>query len=350
VKSFEHWITTNPNLEGIGIGLLIILAGFLLTRGAVRWLLGVISKHLPKRFKGWEDAITAFINPVRVIVMFSAILYALHVMGVPHAAVAFATQVYRSILFFSIGYGFYTLAGNFDAVLEKLNEKTPIQIDSIVIPFIKRTVQFIVMALTITIILSDWGINVNGIFAGLGLAGLAVSMAAQDPIKNLLGGIIIITEKPFQIGDWIAAPSVEGIAEDITFRSTLVRTFDGALVIVPNAILSNQPITNWNRLDTRKMTLTFMLNMATPTKDIMALADEVQDALLADKRFEDGSQKAYVNQITTRGYEFVLTAAMKMGEGADWSGTKAEINMAVIRLLNKYDIKLSEAVVLPDVK
>ncbi|MBC6498457.1 mechanosensitive ion channel [Weissella confusa] len=66
--------------------------------------------------------------------------------------------------------------------------------------------------------------------------------------QNLLGGIIIITEKPFQIGDWIKSPSVEGIAEDITFRSTLVRTFDGALVIVPNATLSNEPITNWSRM------------------------------------------------------------------------------------------------------
>ena len=217
-------------------------------------------------------------------------------------------------------------------------------------PFLTRILQFVVMALTVTMILSDWGINVNGVFAGLGLAGLAISMAAQDPIKNLLGGIIIITEKPFQIGDWIKSPSVEGIAEDITFRSTLVRTFDGALVIVPNATLSNEPITNWSRMDTRKLALTFYLDIATKTKDMMAAMTDVEAMLAEDDRFETGSQKAYINQVTTRGHEFMATAQFKMVDGADWAGTRADINMKIIRILAEHDIQLSAGVDTPTAK
>ena len=77
--------------------------------------------------------------------------------------------------------------GSLTTLLAHLGERVHMEIDSIVMPFLTRILQFVVMALTVTMILSDWGINVNGVFAGLGLVGLAVSMAAQDPIKNLLG-------------------------------------------------------------------------------------------------------------------------------------------------------------------
>ena len=57
---------------------------------------------------------------------------------------------------------------------------------------------------------------------GLGLGGLAFALAAKDAIGNLFGGLVIITEKPFTIGDWILTPSVEGTVETITFRSTRI--------------------------------------------------------------------------------------------------------------------------------
>jgi MscS family membrane protein len=72
-------------------------------------------------------------------------------------------------------------------------------------------------------------------------------------------------------------------------------------VIVPNATLSNEPITNWSRMDTRKLALTFYLDIATKTKDMMAAMTDVEAMLAEDDRFETGSQKAYINQVTTRG-------------------------------------------------
>ena len=144
----------------------------------------------------------AFENPARVVVLFSGLLLALHTAHAPHLLITFATQVYRSILIFSIGYGLYTLMGSLTTLLAHLGERVHMEIDSIVMPFLTRILQFVVMALTVTMILSDWGINVNGVFtldddfdqsrtcwgindwigvfAGLGLVGLAVSMAAQD--------------------------------------------------------------------------------------------------------------------------------------------------------------------------
>ncbi|MFP3442198.1 mechanosensitive ion channel, partial [Pantoea sp. SIMBA_133] len=78
--------------------------------------------------------------------------------------------------------------------------------------------------------------------------------------------IVIITEKPFSIGEWIKTPSVEGVVEDITFRSTKIRTFAQALVTVPNARLANENITNWSKMGKRQITFHIGVTYNTPSE------------------------------------------------------------------------------------
>ena len=97
------------------------------------------------------------------------------------------------------------------------------------------------MILIFSGIAEEFNYNVIGFVGGLGLFGLAFALTAKDTISNFFGGVIIITEKPFTIGDWILTPSVEGTVETITFRSTKIRTFAQGLVTVPNAKLAREP-------------------------------------------------------------------------------------------------------------
>src|SRR5699024_1747974 len=106
-------------------------------------------------------------------------------------------------------------------------------------------------AIGISIIAQEFNYNIGGVVAGLGLGGLAFALAAQDALANLFGGFVIITERPFSIEDWIQTPSVEGVVEDITFRSTKIRTFDQALVTVSNSTFDEEGITNCSRKSKR---------------------------------------------------------------------------------------------------
>ncbi|MFA1822484.1 mechanosensitive ion channel family protein [Virgibacillus oceani] len=123
-----------------------------------------------------------------------------------------------------------------------------------------RTLRIVIIAISFSIIAQEFGYDVNGFVAGLGIGGLAFALAAKDALANMFGGIIIITKKPFTIGDWVLTPSVEGTVEDISFRSTKVRTFAQALVTVPNATLSNEPITNWSKMGKRQITFNSRLS------------------------------------------------------------------------------------------
>lgn len=91
------------------------------------------------------------------------------------------------------------------------------------------------------------GIDITGILASLGIGGLAVALAAKETLSNFFGLLKIIADNSFSQGDWIQAGDVEGTVVEIGFVSTDVRTFDNALITVPNATLANAALKNWNR-------------------------------------------------------------------------------------------------------
>ena len=79
-----------------------------------------------------------------------------------------------------------------------------------------------------------------------------------NTVGNFFGGVVIIMEKPFTIGDWIETKIVTGTVEDISFRSTKVRTAGEALVTVPNSVLANEAIMNWTKMRKRQVTFTLV--------------------------------------------------------------------------------------------
>jgi MscS family membrane protein len=85
------------------------------------------------------------------------------------------------------------------------------------------------------------------ILSTLGIGGLAFAMAAKDSLSNFFGGLNIMVDHIFKMGDWIKVGDVEGTVVEIGLRSTTVRTFDNALVTMPNAMVSTASVLNWNR-------------------------------------------------------------------------------------------------------
>lgn len=160
-----------------------------------------------------------------------------------------------------------------------MEERFNIDIDDLLIPFLSKALRFVIVAISISIIAQEFDYDVGGFVAGLGLGGLAFALAAKDAIGNLFGGIVIITEKPFTIGDWIKTDSVEGTVEDITFRSTRVRTFADALVTVPNATLANESIINWSEMGKRQITFDLRLTYDTPRDKVERVVEQI-DLLL----------------------------------------------------------------------
>ena len=105
----------------------------------------------------------------------------------------------------------------------------------------------LIILLAIIAILKIVGVDLTALLSGLGIAGAAVAFAAKDSIANVFGSISILAGDIFEQGDWIQSKDADGTVVEIGLRATTIRTFDNALISVPNFELANSGVKNWTR-------------------------------------------------------------------------------------------------------
>ncbi len=118
--------------------------------------------------------------------------------------------------------------------------------------------RFVLILIGLTIVLNRLGVNINALVTALGIGGLALSLAAQDTIANMISGIIILIDAPFRVGDRIEIQGLDtwGDVVDIGLRTTRIRTLDNRMVIVPNSNISKNQVVNYTFPDPRYRTQT----------------------------------------------------------------------------------------------
>ena len=127
--------------------------------------------------------------------------------------------------------------------------------------------------------------DVTAFLAGLGILGFTVGFALQDVMKNFAAGVLLLLQKPFRIGDNISVASFDGTVTAIDLRSTEIRTFDGRIVIVPNADVLNHAIINFTRSVHRRVELPVSVAYGSDPEQVQNLvlkAIEQVPHLLAD--------------------------------------------------------------------
>lgn len=247
-------------------------------------------------------------------------------------------DIVRSSFIIIISWGLFNLASASSMLFSKINEKYNIEIDEILIPFLSKALRFIIVAISISVIAQEFDYDVNGFVAGLGLGGLAFALAAKDALGNLFGGIVIITEKPFSIGDWIKTPSVEGTVEDITFRSTKVRTFAQALVTMPNATLANEAIMNWSKMGKRQITFNLKVTHDTSKERLKSVVEQIDSLLKNHPDIHPETIFVTFNQYLDNGLEIFLYFFTKTTNWGEYLKIREEINFEILNILEKEEV------------
>ncbi|MBU2436131.1 MAG: mechanosensitive ion channel family protein, partial [Candidatus Omnitrophica bacterium] len=124
--------------------------------------------------------------------------------------------------------------------------KTATRLDEALIPLLRRTLEVVILVIALLIILPLYGVNINALIAALGVISLAIALAAQDTIANIIAGFLIMVDKPFRLGDKIKLPWGEIVEVlDIGVRRSKFLSQEKAIVIVPNLDLSKSKIVNY---------------------------------------------------------------------------------------------------------
>jgi MscS family membrane protein len=163
----------------------------------------------------------------------------------------------------------YNLVAVVDVGLKKVAVKTKSPLDEQFAPLVRKTLRIFLVVFWITFVVdSVFEQNIGAWLAGLGIAGLAVSLAAQDSLKNLFGSITILLDRPFHVGERIIYGGYDGTVEEIGFRSTKVRTLKGNLVSIPNSIIVNSPVENVGRRASIQRVMNVTITYDTPREKI----------------------------------------------------------------------------------
>ena len=272
--------TLFPWLTQIGIAFGIFLGIYIFRKFFVQKVLNLLTRITSKtRIQLDNFLITAFEKPLRLFFVALGIYLALVYLPLSAETNVLISRLFRSTVVILVSLGLWTLVGFYSEASGETDSLPGIKIDRVLLPFLSRVLKFIIAALALSVILQEWDYDINGFVAGLGLGGLAFALAAQQTLANVFGGIVIITDKPFSIGDWVLTPSVEGVVEDINFRSTRIRTFAEAVVTVPNSTLANEPITNWSRMGKRRITFTLRITYDTPREKIEKCVRGIREML-----------------------------------------------------------------------
>ncbi len=140
---------------------------------------------------------------------------------------------------------------------------------------------FFIIIIGILIELKYLGFNVSTIMASLGIGGLAVALALKDMLANFFASVMLLFENSFSQGDWIVCGDIEGTVVEMGLRRTTIRTFDNALVLVPNSTLANGAILNWNRREMgRRIKMSIGLTYDSPMEKIKACIKDIKEMLL----------------------------------------------------------------------
>lgn len=250
-------------------------------------------------------------------------------------------KTFRSLLIYIIAWGFYNITNSSSEFFQKIFKKYELENDKLLFPFISKLLRLVITFLAISIISQEWGYNVEGFIAGLGLGGLAFALAAQDTISNVFGGIVIITEKPFGLDDWIETPTVQGTVEDISFRSTRVRTFANAMVTVPNSTLAKEAVTNWSRMGRRRVTFNLGVVYSTPAEKIEKCIKDIKNLLIEDEEIHQQTIFVNFDKFNDSSLDIFIYFFTKTTVWGEYLRVKEKINFAIMEILENEGVQIA---------
>ena len=198
-------------------------------------------------------------------------------------------KILRSSLIICLIWGVYNLCDAGHGLIMQLLKRSSLHIDETIGELFSALAHMLCIMLGIVMVAKEWDYDITAFIASLGIGAMAIAFAAKDSLANIFGSIVIITERPFVVGDWISANNIEGIVEKVSFRSTCIRTFYQELVFVPNNLLSNTPIINYTQRQKYRIQFMLGLTYSTTREQIQEVCQQIRSLCeRLDEIYNDG--------------------------------------------------------------
>ena len=312
-----------------------IFIGFLLVRKLFTQFILLWIKSVVKKTSTLLDdaAVSILEEPIRFIPVVLGVFFATQHLQLVGIYAEIADNAVRSLIAFAIFWGFVRVLRPISHLMTRLEKVfTPELVEWLI-----KAIRIAVMLIGAATILQIWGIQVAPIIAGAGLFGVAVALGAQDLFKNLIAGMLILGEKRFRKGDWIRVEGVvEGTVENIGFRSTIIRRFDKAPVMVPNTNLSDTAVTNFSGMTHRRIYWKIGVEYRTTVDQLRQIRDEMEHYIVESPEFaspKDVSTFVRIDRFSDSSIDIMLYCFTKTTNWGEWLEIKEQLAFRIKQIV-----------------
>ena len=345
--------------------ILIIVFFRLLNRYLIALIINFISKILFKNDEEAEESVLYYLKDA----INSPLIYSLYLFSIQLSIFilikdqALINQIMpwiNTLYIALLTWAMYSILNNSISIYaQNLLEKYQ-NVRKEMIVFILKIVKVLLILVVILFLFTQLGIDVKAIAASLGVGGIAIALAAKDTLANFFASLNIMTDNSFSQGDWIKTDDFEGTVVDIRMRTTRIRTFDNAMITVPNTQIANAHILNWSkRIIGRRIKMSIGVTYENKMSDIVCLKNDILDMLLnhpniaSNKNIDISRTKAfeaikredlegikntllvYIDEFGATSINILVYCFSRSPVWEDWLDTKEDVMIKIARLVEK---------------
>lgn len=293
-----------------------------------------------KKIKKEDIKESLLYKTIRIFLNFLGVYIALRILKLTAEQYVFINKCFRTVVIWSV---VSLISGVLELrilALERkenaLNKKDKFA-SKVVATIIKITLYVIAAYLSF----KEFNYDLGGIAAGLGIGGAIVALAAQNVVKQILAGLAIISDKPFEIGDWIEVGEISGTVESITWRSTKIRTVKDTIVTMDNNELIISNIINWGKIEKRVFTTNLKLPLETEEKVVEKVMGRIKFILKYNEDIIKDTIRVNLSEIQENALNisiYLETSIVNYGEYLKFIN---HLNLTILNILESQGVSLA---------
>lgn len=329
-------------IESVNFSLAALLPALIL--GASAYLLPVLYRRFAKSLLQKLHALMpevlqilseAYLEPTTLLLRTFLGYAALHALPVQFAekfpVYSVLALFFRLCVIFFIGYGAWRAAPMCHLLLRSAENHLDLATNKTMGRFFENIYKVLVVVFAGIAALDQLGIPVSGLLTGAGVAGLAISLAAQSTLSSLIAGITLVLEHPFGIGDYIILSSVEGTVEDISFRSTRIRNADNVVITIENSKVCAEYIQNANQRTSRLWQFTLGLTYDTTEEQIQRVTQDLTQLLQDQPTVQPNGVTVTLDKFNDYSLDILVRVYLTTLPYADYLKERHRLNLLIMQ-------------------
>ncbi|MBR1681082.1 mechanosensitive ion channel family protein [bacterium] len=198
-------------------------------------------------------------------------------------------------------------------------------------PILNKIIKALVLFIIIASVMQAHGYSMTSLVAGFGIVGMAVSFAAKESIANIFGSISILYDKVFDLGDYVKINDVEGFVNDISLRSTKIKTLDNSIITIPNNVVANSIVINYSLIKKRRMVEIVGITYGTSDEKIDKAIEIIKSVIRNNNEVVTNDNLIFLEKLNSSSIDIHMEAYINYGDLTNFRRVRQDVIKEIVK-------------------